>query len=137
MTPEQITDYIFRQDYFSQWLGIQVIEAREHYCLLQMSVRKEMINGLKTVHGGVTFSLADSALAFSGNNSGEAAVALNCVINFIKASREGDVLSAESKLVSNTRKTAVYDIQITNQNQEQVAKFVGTVYKLGRKVLDL
>ncbi len=125
------------QDEFSQWMNIKLIEVEENYCLIEMPVKKEMINGLKTVHGGITFAFADSALAFSSNNSGDAAVALNCVINFTKAGKEGDVFRAESILVNETRKTAVYDIKITNQNNELVAKFVGTVYKLGKKVTEL
>lgn len=125
------------QDEFSQWMNIKLIEVEENYCLIEMPVKKEMINGLKTVHGGITFAFADSALAFSSNNSGDAAVALNCVVNFTKAGKEGDVFRAESILVNETRKTAVYDIKITNQNNELVAKFVGTVYKLGKKVTEL
>lgn len=137
MTPNQVVDYMLEQDYFSQWMGIKVLEVKENYCLLEMPIKKEMLNGLKTVHGGVTFAFADSALAFSSNNSGDAAVALNCVINFTKAGKEGDIFRAESKLVNDTRKTAIYDIHITNQNHEIVAKFVGTVYKIGKKVTEL
>ncbi|KPH11240.1 hotdog fold thioesterase [Chryseobacterium sp. ERMR1:04] len=137
MDPRQVADYMFEQDYFSQWMNIKMIEVKENYCLLEMLIKKEMLNGLKTVHGGVTFAFADSALAFSSNSSGDAAVALNCIINFTKAGKEGDVFRAESILENNTRKTAVYDIKITNQNNELVAKFVGTVYKIGKKVTEL
>ncbi|RQP14236.1 MAG: hotdog fold thioesterase [Chryseobacterium sp.] len=137
MTPLETAQYMLDQDYFSQWMGIKLIDVREQYCLIEMPVRKEMINGLKTLHGGVTFAMADSALAFSSNNTGDAAVALNCIINYTKAGREGDVFRAESKLVSDTRKLGVYDIIITNQNGETVAGFRGTVYKLGKKVTEL
>ncbi|MCT3763589.1 PaaI family thioesterase [Elizabethkingia anophelis] len=137
MKPEQIAEYMLNQDEFSKWMGIKLIAVKENYCLIEMPVRKEMLNGLKTVHGGVTFAFADSALAFSSNNSGDAAVALNCVINFTAAGKEGDIFRAESKLVNETRKTAVYDINITNQEQKLVAKFTGTVYKIGKKVTEL
>ncbi|KFF11555.1 hotdog fold thioesterase [Chryseobacterium soli] len=137
MNPRQVAEYMFDQDYFSQWMNIKMIEVQENYCLLEMPIRQEMLNGLKTVHGGVTFAFADSALAFSSNNSGDAAVALNCIISFTKAGKEGDIFRAESKLVNNTRKTAVYDINITNQHEELIAKFVGTVYKIGKKVTEL
>lgn len=137
MTPKQVAEYMYDQDHFSQWMNIRLIEIKENYCLIEMPVKKEMINGLKTVHGGVTFAFADSALAFSSNNSGDAAVALNCVINFTKAGKEGDVFRAESILANETRKTAVYDIKITNQHEELIAKFVGTVYKIGKKVTEL
>ncbi|SEH46581.1 PaaI family thioesterase [Chryseobacterium culicis] len=137
MNPRQVADYMFNQDEFSQWMNIKMIEVKENYCVIEMPIKKEMLNGLKTVHGGVTFAFADSALAFSSNNTGYAAVALNCIINFTKAGKEGDVFRAESVLVNDTRKTAVYDIQITNQNKELIAKFVGTVYKIGKKVTEL
>ena len=137
MTPHELAQYMLNQDSFSQWMGIKLIEVREKYCLIEMPVKKEMINGLKTVHGGVTFSLADSALAFSSNNTNEASVALNCMINFTKAVKLGDTLIAESVLISDTRKTGVYDISITNQHKVLVATFRGTVYKIERKVTEL
>ena len=128
---------MYGKDRFSQWLGIELSDIKENYCLLKMPVKPEMINGLGTVHGGVTFAFADSALAFSSNNTGDAAVALNCYINFTKAVKDGDVLTAESVLLTDTRKTAVYDITVKNQNDEVVAGFRGTVYKVGKKVVDL
>ena len=137
MTPNQVVDYMMEKDYFSQFLGIKVLDIKEHYSLIEMTITKQMLNGLGTVHGGVTFAFADSAFAFSSNNSGDAAVALSVTINFTKAGREGDVFRAESKLVNNTRKTAIYDINVTNQNDELVAKFVGTVYRIGKKVTEL
>jgi acyl-CoA thioesterase len=137
MTPLETAQYMLNQDFFSQWMEIKLVEVREHYCLIGMPIKKEMINGLKTVHGGVTFAFADSALAFSSNNMGDAAVALNCMINFTKAVRLGDTLIAESILMADTRKTAVYDITITNQHKVVVASFRGTVYKIDKKVVDL
>lgn len=137
MTPTETANYILSQDFFSQWMGVKLIEIRENYCLIEMPIRQEMINGLKTVHGGVTFSFAESALAFSSNNTGNATVALNCMINFTKAVKMGDTLIAESILMADTRKTAVYDITITNQHKIVVASFRGTVYKLDKKVMDL
>lgn len=133
----ETAEMLYSQDAFSQWMGIRLIEIRENYCLIEMPIKKEMINGLKTVHGGVTFSLADSALAFSSNNKGDVAVALNCYINFLKAVKLGDVLQAESILMTDTRKTAIYDINVKNQNNELVAGFRGTVYKIGKKITEL
>lgn len=137
MTPFETAQYMLSQDEFSKWMGIKLIEVREKYCLIEMPVKEEMINGLKTVHGGITFSLADSALAFSSNNTNDASVALNCMISFTKAVRLGDTLTAESILIADTRKTAVYDITVTNQHKVMVATFRGTVYKIDKKVTDL
>ena len=137
MNAYETAEYMFGKDLFSQWLGIELIDVKDNYCLIKMPVKPEMINGLGTVHGGVTFAFADSALAFSSNNTGEAAVALNCYINFTKAARAGDVLTAESILLTDTRKTGIYDISIKNQNDEVVAGFRGTVYKIGKKLTEL
>ena len=137
MTPLETAQYMLNHDEFSKWMGIKLIEVREKYCLIEMPVKHEMINGLKTVHGGITFSLADSALAFSSNNTNDASVALNCIISYTKAVRMGDTLVAESILIADTRKTAVYDITVTNQHKVMVAKFRGTVYKIDKKVTDL
>ncbi len=137
MTPLETAQYMLNQDYFSQWMGIKLIEVREKYCLIEMPIKAEMINGLKTVHGGITFAFADSALAFSSNNTNDASVALNCMISFTKAVRMGDTLIAESILMADTKKTAVYDITITNQHKVMVATFRGTVYKIDKKVTDL
>ena len=137
MYPLELAQYMLNQDFFSQWMGIKLIEVREKYCLIEMPVKQEMINGLKTVHGGITFAFADSALAFSSNNTNEASVAVNCTINFTKAVKLGDTLFAESILISDTRKTGIYDISITNQDKVLVASFRGTVYKIERKVMDL
>lgn len=137
MNSLQTAEYMFEKDLFSQWLGIELIDIKENYCLIKMPVKPEMINGLGTAHGGVTFAFADSALAFSSNNSGEAAVALSCYINFTKAVKNGDVLTAESILLTDTRKTAVYDITVKNQDDDVVACFRGTVYKIGKMVTEL
>ena len=58
-------------------------------------------------------------------------------MNFTKAVREGDILRAESILISDTRKTGIYDIKITNQQSQLVGSFRGTVYKLGKAVTEL
>ncbi|WP_297982668.1 hotdog fold thioesterase [uncultured Chryseobacterium sp.] len=137
MNPYELAQYMLNQDEFSKWMGIKLIEVREKYCLIEMPIKEEMINGLKTVHGGITFAFADSALAFSSNNTNDASVALNCMISFTKAVRMGDTLVAESILMADTKKTAVYDITITNQHKVMVATFRGTVYKIDKKVTDL
>lgn len=137
MTALETASYMLNQDHFSKWLGVKLLEVREKYCKIQIPIRQDMINGLKTVHGGVIFAFADSALAFSSNNSGEAAVALNCTVNFTAAVRLGEVLIAESIFIAETRKTAVYDIAVRKENGELAAAFRGTVYKIGKKVIDL
>src|SRR5690606_37249338 len=80
-------------DYFSQWLGIEVMEVKPAYCKARFTVRKEMLNGHGSIHGGVLFSVADSAFAFACNTQGKVAVALEVGTNFIKSAYEGETLT--------------------------------------------
>src|ERR1044072_8238325 len=98
---EKVVDKMMRDDLFSQWLGIEVIEIREGYSKIKMTVREEMINGFGIVHGGIAFSLSDSAFAFACNNRNNLSVALDTSINFTKPVHPGDVLTAEAKELHN------------------------------------
>lgn len=120
------------QDAFSQWLGIALLEVREGYSRIQMTVRKEMVNGFGIAHGGIAFSLADSAFAFACNNRNNLSVALDTNISFTRAVQIGDILTAEATEIHNGRSTGVYSISIFNQQNEQVALFKGTCFRTGK-----
>ncbi|MFL5772737.1 MAG: hydroxyphenylacetyl-CoA thioesterase PaaI [Flavisolibacter sp.] len=122
-------------DLFSQWLGIQVIEIKDGYSKIRMTLRPEMVNGFHVIHGGITFSLADSAFAFACNNRNNLSLALDTSINFTKTTQPGDVLTAEAKEFHNGRSTGLYLITVTNQNNEQVALFKGTCFRTGKKLI--
>jgi len=130
-----VVNHMTNHDAFSQWLGIEVIDIKEGYSKIQMTIRNEMVNGFGIVHGGVPFSLADSAFAFACNNRNNLSVALDVTITFIKAVHIGDVLTAEAKEVHNGRSTGVYLITIINQRNEQVALFKGTCFRTGKTLL--
>ncbi len=132
---EQVVDHMLAQDAFSQWLGIRLLEIREGYSRITMTVRKEMVNGFGIAHGGIAFSLADSAFAFACNNRNNLSVALDTNISFTKAVQIGDQLTAEAVEVHNGRSTGVYSISIYNQHSEQVALFKGTCFHTGKKHL--
>jgi acyl-CoA thioesterase len=100
-----------------------------------MVIREEMVNGFGIVHGGIPFSLADSAFAFACNNRNNLSVALDVTITFTKAVHIGDVLTAEAKEVHNGRSTGVYLITVTNQKNEQVALFKGTCFRTGKTLV--
>jgi len=116
-------------DRFSQWLGIRVLDIDDGYSKIEMTVRAEMITGFGISHGGITFSLADSAFAFACNSSGKITVALDVSISFPNPVREGDVIVAEAKRVNNTRKTGLYLVEVKNQAGQLVALFKGTCFK--------
>ena len=120
-------------DAFSQWLGIEILELSEGVCKLKMTVRDEMTNGFNIAHGGISYSLADSALAFAANTYGTHALSIETSILYKKKVMNGDVLTAYTKEVSKNEKTVNYDVSITNQKNIEVAVFKGTVYKTDKK----
>lgn len=132
---KEVVAHMMENDAFSQWLGIEVLEIKEGYSKIKMTVRKEMVNGFGIVHGGIPFSLADSAFAFACNNRNNLSVALDVTITFTKAVNIGDTLTAEAKEVHNGRSTGVYLITVTNQKDEQVALFKGTCFRTGKTLV--
>ena len=131
----KVVNHLIKNDLFSLWLGIEVIETAEGYSKIKMTVRKEMINGFGIVHGGIAFSLADSAFAFACNSDGKVTLALDVSISFPKPGREGDILTAEAKLINKTNRTGLYLIEVRNQDSDLIALFKGTCYKTEKILL--
>jgi acyl-CoA thioesterase len=127
---------MMEHDLFSQWLGIEVLDIREGYSKIKMTVRKEMINGFGIIHGGIAFSLSDSAFAFACNNRNNLSVALDTSINFLKPVGIGDTLIAEAKELHNGKSTGLYHITITNQKEDVVAIFKGTCFRTNKKLVE-
>ena len=130
---EKVVNKMISSDAFSQWLGIEIIDISKGYCKLKMQVRKEMTNGFDIAHGGITYSLADSALAFAANSYGIQSLSVETSINHNKKVMNGDVLIAETKEISKNEKTANYEIKIINQEKVEVAQFNGKVYRTKNK----
>ena len=126
---KKVVDKMMSGDSFSKWLGIEVLEISEGFCKLQMKVRKEMTNGFAIAHGGVSYSLADSCLAFAANSDGIQSVSIETSISHTKKVKSGDLLTATSIEINKSNKTALYYITITNQDKLEVAHFKGTVYR--------
>lgn len=124
-----VVDRMMSQDWFSQWLGIEVVNIGPGTCTLRMTVRKEMLNGFQISHGGITYSLSDSALAFASNSHGRMAVSVETSISHLAAVKDGDVLTAFAIEKSISNKIGVYEVVVTNQENITVALFKGTVYR--------
>jgi len=124
-----VREKMFANDAMSRWLGIEINFIELGTCSLKMTVRKEMLNGFGIAHGGITYSLADSALAFASNSHGVQCVSIETSISHTKTVKHNDVLTAIAKELSLSNKIAVYDVIVTNQHQETVALFKGTVYR--------
>jgi len=129
---KNIVSKMYKNDAFSQWLGIEILETEKGSCKLKMTVRDEMCNGFGIIHGGVTFSLADSALAFAANAYGRLSVALECSISYPNPVKVGDVLIAEATQVSLSNKIGIYNIPVSNQNGDLVGVFKGSVYRTSK-----
>lgn len=134
-TPSEVVSHMMEQDRFSQWLGIEIIEIREGYSKIKMTIREEMVNGFGIIHGGVTFAFADSAFAFACNNRNQLSVALDTSINFIKPVHIHDVLTAEATELHNGKSTGLYNIEIFNQQQHMVARFKGLCYRTDKTLV--
>ena len=129
----RVVDLMYANDFFSQWLGIERIEEGPGTCILRMTVRKEMLNGFAIAHGGITYSFADSALAFACNSHGRKAVSVETSISHTKAVKEGDILTAIATEESLSIKIGVYHVTVTNQEETTVALFKGTVYRTSKE----
>ncbi len=131
--PEKIINTLLKEDWFSDWLGIKVVAIKQGYCKAQLTVRKEMLNGFGITHGGITYSLGDTCLALASNTYGRQSLSVETSISHTKSTNVGDVLVAEAEELSLTNRIGIYSITITNQKDEKVAFFRGSVYRTSKK----
>lgn len=116
------------QDAYSQWLGIEILECEIGRCKVAMKVRPEMLNSMQKAHGGITYSLADTAFGFAANTHGKFAVSIETSINHIEAVNEGDYLVAES-IIEKVNNKLGFNIIEVKRGDEMVALFKGVVYR--------
>jgi acyl-CoA thioesterase len=129
---ERVVRGMMARDAFSRWLGIEIVEVAPRRSVVRMKVRPEMVNGFGVSHGGIAYSLADSALAFAANTHGSVTVAIDNAIAYPKASETGDTLTATANEDGSTNRLGFFRVTIQNQRGELVATFRGTVYKTHR-----
>lgn len=127
---DRVVAHMLEADAFSRWLGITVSDVAPGRATCRMTVRDEMVNGFGTSHGGIAYSLADSAFAFATNNCGRLSVAVDVTMSYPAAIRPGDVLTAVAVQESASRTLAFCSVTVRNQNAVIVGHFRGTVYRL-------
>ena len=125
---EEIPHKMLSQDAFSQWLGIEILECEVGRCKVGMTIRREMLNSMMKAHGGVSYSLADTAFGFTANTRGKYAVSIETSINHISALDEGDYITAEATLDEQRTKVG-FNIVEVKRGDELVALFKGVVYR--------
>ncbi|HTT41974.1 MAG TPA: hydroxyphenylacetyl-CoA thioesterase PaaI [Steroidobacteraceae bacterium] len=132
---ERVAAALYERDRASQALGMAIVAMRPGFARLTMKVRADMLNGHELCHGGLLFTLADSAFAFACNSYNESTVAAAGAIDFLQGARLGDELTAEARELWRSRRNGLYEIVICNQHGERVALFRGRSYRIEGQVL--
>ncbi len=132
---EAVRDGMHARDRAARALGITVEAIAPGFARCRMAVRKDMVNGHDLCHGGLTFTLADTAFAYACNACNRATVALSAEISFTAPARLGDVLIATARERSRAGRTGVYDVEVTTAEATLVALFRGTSYETRGEVV--
>lgn len=132
---ERLVGAMVAKDAFSAWLGIEVAELRPGACVVRMVVRDDMVNGFGVCHGGIAYSLADSAVAFASNTHGTVTVSVENSIAYPAPARAGDTLTAAAEEEGASSRLAFYRVAVRNQDDAVVALFRGTVYRTTRSLV--
>ena len=130
MAPKQIIAKMLNNDLFSKWLNLKIVLIKSGECKLELLVSKNMTNGFKIAHGGISYSLGDSCLAFAANAKGYIALTKKSSVKYIKQVKEGDQLKAHA---FETEESSKYKVNITNQHNEKVAEIIGLVHYTSTK----
>jgi acyl-CoA thioesterase len=130
---ERVVSGMLAKDAFSQWLGIEALEIAPRRSTCRLTVRNEMVNGFGVAHGGIAYSLADTALAFACNTRGTINVAIENAISYPAPVNVGDILTAVATMDAETSRLSFYRIVVTNQHDSLVATFRGTTYDTKRE----
>lgn len=128
---KKIPHTMLNLDRFSSWLGIEILEVKLGYCKLGLTIRKDMLNSMKKAHGGVTYSLADTAFGFAANTHGKYAVSIETSINHIEVLEEGDYIEAES-VIEKVKNRLGFNIVEVKRGNELVALFKGVVFRTSK-----
>ena len=128
-------DAMFARDRAAQALGITIVRVQPGASLLTMTVRGDMVNGHHICHGGMIFSLADTAFAYACNSYNKNTVASACHIDFLAPAKEGETLEAEAVEQSAAGRTGVYDITVRTSSGRTIALFRGKSYRINGEVI--
>ena len=126
---------MWERDRTAQALGMQIIAIRAGHATLDMPVREDMVNGHHICHGGMIFTLADTAFAYACNSYNQNTVASACQIDFIAPAHEGETLEAEATERSATGRTGVYDVTVKTGEGKIIALFRGKSHRIGGEVI--
>ena len=136
MDPDAPARHLFDRDPTVAAFGIDLVAAHADGATVRMTVRPEMCNGYGMIHGGLTFLLADSAMAFASSGDNETALATSAGIDWFAPAKVGHVLTATARRCGGGKKSVVWDVEITNDAGDTIAQFRGRTRKVGTPVID-
>lgn len=125
--PEEIVKLMLSKDAFSNWMNLEVTNLGLGFCSIECTVTEQMLNGFQIAHGGIAYSLSDSALAFGANSRGHKCVSIETSIAHLSPVYKGDLLKAVCSEVHRGKTFAIYSVKVFNQKNEQISNFKGTV----------
>ena len=127
-TPREIVEMMMSNDKFSQWLGLSVCKIDKGICEASCIAKNQMLNGFDILHGGITYSISDSLLAFASNAYGYKCVSIETSISHTKTVKEGDKLTAKCTEINRGKSIGIYNVDIFNEDNALVSKFKGSVF---------
>ncbi|MFM2039094.1 MAG: hypothetical protein RL432_2033 [Bacteroidota bacterium] len=127
LKPLEIVQRMLEMDAFTRELGMELLEIDAGRCELRMQVKASMTNGFGIAHGGITYSLSDSAMAFASNAHGNVAMSIETSISHLRKVALGEVLKAETREINQGKTVGRYEVVVTNSSNEVVSVFKGTV----------
>jgi acyl-CoA thioesterase len=131
-SPRAIVEHMLANDPFSRWMSVELQDVSKGFCSLRCEIREEMHNGFSVTHGGILFSLADSAIAFAAATYGRVSLAVDHSISFIRKTEAGRVLTTKAQTISMGNKMGFLRVEIHDEENNLVATVKGTVYRSNR-----
>jgi len=124
-----------KKEPFAQALKMELVDLEDGYSVVEMEYDPDKMDNIYSrAHGGAIYALTDEAFETAGQTGGTVAVALNVNITYVTSPRPGVLLKAEAKRVSQTKKTAVYEVKVTDQDQNLIATCQALAYRTGKPI---
>ncbi len=127
-SPEEIVELMMENDAFSQWMGIEVVAVEKGHCQLHCTVHEHMLNGFQILHGGISYSLSDSALAFASNSYGNKCMSIETSISHLRKVELNDTLIVTCNEISRRKTIGIYSVSIKKTDGTEISRFKGTVH---------
>ncbi|MBL1280645.1 MAG: PaaI family thioesterase [Fluviicola sp.] len=132
-SPQEIVDLMMQNDRFSQWMNLEVTAIGKGSCVATCQAKKEMLNGFAILHGGITYSISDSLLAFASNAYGYKCVSIETSISHTRSVKVDEVLTAKCTEINRGKTIGIYTVDIFDESGELVSKFKGSVFISGEE----